>query len=164
MNAENCKLIHDLLIPVCTNDEGTCDMWTYFLASGLAFAFLERREEVGQEILAKIKSGLNAQTSPDVSFEDGEIIGAAIRTFPKLADLKLSTEGARKAVAENTAYMAMSCQDNTNTPIDVSLTCFKCGWDHRHLALVDHLELRDSETGGLVMEYRQHGGRGENQD
>ena len=50
--------------------------------------------------------------------------------------------------------MAMYCRDNTNTPIDVSWTCFKLGWDHRYLVLVDHLELRDPETGQLVMEYR----------
>jgi hypothetical protein len=127
MNAENCKLVHDLLMPVCTNDDGTCDMWTFFLASGLTFAFLEMREEVGQEILATMQAGLNAKTSPDVSFEDGEIIGTAIKTFHRLADLKLSTEDAAKAVAEDTAYMAMYCPDNTNTPIDVSWTRFKLG-------------------------------------
>jgi len=33
-------------------------IWTFFLASGLAFAFLERREEVGQESLAKIQASL----------------------------------------------------------------------------------------------------------
>jgi hypothetical protein len=32
MNAENCKLIQDLLMPVCETDDGTCDMWTYLLA------------------------------------------------------------------------------------------------------------------------------------
>jgi hypothetical protein len=54
-------------------------MWTYFLASGLAFAFLERREEVGQEIPAKIQCGLNAKMSPGISFEDGEITGSQFR-------------------------------------------------------------------------------------
>jgi hypothetical protein len=81
MNAENCKLVHDLLMPICEGNDGTCDIWTFFLASVLAFAFLERREEVGQEILAKIQAGLNAQTSPDVSFEDSEIIGTQIPIF-----------------------------------------------------------------------------------
>jgi hypothetical protein len=33
--------------------------------------------------------------------------------------------------------------------------------DHRYLVLVDHLVLRDSETGELVMEYPSRGGRGE---
>jgi hypothetical protein len=61
--------------------------------------------------------------------------------------------------------MAMYCQDNINTAIDVSQTCFKLGWDHRSLVLVDHLELRDSETGELVMEYPQAGGgMGERRD
>lgn len=69
-----------------------------------------------------------------------------------------------KAFAENTAYMAMYCQDNSNTPVDTSWSCFKLGWDHRSLVLVDHLELRDSETGELVMEYHQPGGGGESQD
>jgi len=32
--------------------------------------------------------------------------------------------------------------------------------DHRSLVMVDHLELRDSETGELVMEYPQPGGEG----
>jgi hypothetical protein len=49
--------------------------------------------------------------------------------------------------------MAMYCQDNIITAIDVSQICFKLGWDHRSLVLVDHLELRDSETGELVMEH-----------
>ena len=65
----------------CTNDEGASDVWTYFLASGPAFAFLERREEVGQEILAKIPCGLNAKISPGISFEEGEIIGTQIPIF-----------------------------------------------------------------------------------
>jgi hypothetical protein len=33
--------------------------------------------------------------------------------------------------------------------------------DHRSLVMVDHLELRDSETGELVMEYPSRAGRGE---
>jgi hypothetical protein len=56
--------------------------------------------------------------------------------------------------------MAMYCPDNTNPPIDVSWTCFKLGWDHRSLVMVDHLVLRDSESGELVMEYPQPGGEG----
>ena len=63
--------------------------------------------------------------------------------------------------AKNTVYMAMYCQDNTNTPVDISWTCFKVGWNHRHLVLVDHLELRGWEIGELVMEYPQPGGGGE---
>ena len=55
--------------------------------------------------------------------------------------------------------MAMYRQDNINTAIDVSQTCFKLGWDHLSLVPVDRLELRDSETGELVMEYPQAGGR-----
>jgi hypothetical protein len=51
----------------------------------------------------------------------------AIKTFHRLADLKSSTEDAAKAVVENTACMAMYCPDSTNTPIDVSWTCFKLG-------------------------------------
>jgi hypothetical protein len=45
--------------------------------------------------------------------------------------------------------MAMYCQDNTSTSVDVSWTCFKLGWNHRHLVLVDHLELRELETGTI---------------
>jgi hypothetical protein len=161
LTRERRKLTRDLLMQVSTNDGGTCDMWTYFLASGLAFAFLEGREEVGEEILGKIQAGLNAKTSPKVSFKDGKIIGTAITTFHRLTDLKLSTEEATKAVAENTAKMAMYCRDNTNTPVDVSWTCLKFGWDHRYLNLVDHLELRDSETGELIMEYPAGEGGGE---
>jgi hypothetical protein len=56
--------------------------------------------------------------------------------------------------------MAMYCQDNINTAIDVSQTCFKLGWDHRSLILVDHLELRDSETGELCNGVSS-GGRGD---
>jgi hypothetical protein len=78
----------------------------------------------------------------------------------RLSGLKLSTEDAAKAVAENMAYMAMYCRDNTNTPIGVSWTCFQLGWEHRYLVKVDHLELRDSKTGELVMEYPQPGGEG----
>ncbi len=33
-------------------------------------------------------------------------------------------------------------------------------WNHRSLVMVDHLELRDSKTGELVMEYPQPGGEG----
>lgn len=80
------------------------------------------------------------------------------KDFPRSSGLKLSIEDAAEAVAENTAYTAMYCRDNISTPIDVSWTCFELGWDHRHLVLVDNLELRDSETGELVMKYPQPGG------
>jgi len=60
----------------------------------------------------------------------------AIKIFPRLAELKLSTEDAAEAVAENTAYVAIYRQDNTNTPVDVSCTCFRLGWEHRSLVLV----------------------------
>jgi hypothetical protein len=36
------------------------------------------------------------------------------------ADLKLLTEDAAKAVAEKTGCLAMYCQDNANTSVDVS--------------------------------------------
>jgi hypothetical protein len=85
---------------------------------------------------------------------------SSIKTFHRLAGLKLSNEDGAKAVAENTAYMGMYGRDNTNSPLDVSWTYFKLGWDHRSLVIVDHLELRDSETGELVMEYPQPGGEG----
>jgi hypothetical protein len=57
--------------------------------------------------------------------------------------------------------MAMYCQDNTSTSVDVSWICFKLGWNHWHLVLVDHLEQRDSEIGELVMEYPSRAERGE---
>jgi hypothetical protein len=46
--------------------------------------------------------------------------------------------------------VAKSLQESSGTSIDVSWTCFKHGWDHRYLLKVDHLELRDSETGELL--------------
>ena len=48
--------------------------------------------------------------------------------------------------------MAIYCQDNTNTPVDISWTCFKLAWEHRYLVLVDHLELRDSQNGEVAIE------------
>jgi hypothetical protein len=102
LNAENCKLIHDLLMPAeqMTMAAPTCGPISFF--GSLVFAFLETRKEVGQEVLAKIQAVLNAKRSPDVSFEEGGIIGTASKTFLSLAELKLSTEDAAKAVAENT--------------------------------------------------------------
>jgi hypothetical protein len=43
-------------------------------------------------------------------------IRTGIKTLQKLTELKLFTEDAAKAVAENTANIARYCQDNTNIP------------------------------------------------
>jgi hypothetical protein len=126
------------------------------LASGLAFAFLERRVEAAESILASVQAELNEKDSPDVSFDDAQIIEIAIKTFQGVDALTLPVDAIERIVF-NTISVAKALEESSGSSIVLSRTCFKLGWDHRYLVLVDDLELRDSETGELLMEYRQQG-------
>jgi hypothetical protein len=160
MNDEPLRPFQDLLTRISEIPNGGLDAWIYFLASGLVFAFLERRTEAAESMLARVQAELNAKESPDVSFEDNEIIEIAIKTFHGVETLKLPSN-AVEMILFNTIQVAKAFLESCGTPIDVSWTCFKLGWDHRYFLKVDHLELRDSETGELVMEYRPRAGAGE---
>src|SRR5271165_4207659 len=156
MNDEPLGPFQDLLTRTSETPDGSHDTWTYFLASGLVFAYLERRTEAAECILARVQAELNAKEPADVAFEDSQIIEIAIKTFQGLEALKLPSN-AVEMIVFNTIQVAKGFLESCGTPIDVSWTCFKLGWDHRYFLKVDHLELRDSETGELVMEYRPEG-------
>jgi hypothetical protein len=160
MNDEPLRPFQDLLTRISEIPDGGLDAWIYFLASGLAVAFLERRTEAAESMLARVQTELNAKESPDVAFEGDQIIEIAIKTFHGLEALKLPSN-AVEMILFNTIQVAKAFLESCGTPIDVSWTCFKLGWDHRYLLKVDHLELRDSKTGELVMEYRPGLGNGE---
>jgi len=129
MNDEPLKPFQDLLARISEIPNGGLDAWIYFLASGLAFAFVERRTEAAESILARVQVELDAKDSPDVSFEDGQIIEIAIKTFHGLDALKLPLD-AMEMIGFNTVQVAKSFYETCGTPINESWTCFKLGLDH----------------------------------
>jgi hypothetical protein len=130
------------------------------LPQGSPSAFLESRTEAAESMLARIQTELNAKESAGVAFDDNQVIEIAIKTFQGLDALKLPSNAA-EMIAFNTIQVAKGFLESCGTPIDVSWTCFKLGWAHRYFLKVDNLELWDSETGELTMEYRPRKNTGE---
>jgi len=160
MNDEPLRPFQELLTRISEIPDGGLDAWIYFLASGLAVAFLERRTEAAESILARVQTELNAKESAGVAFDESQIIEIAIKSFQGLDALELPSNAA-EMIAFNTIQVAKEFLESCGTPVDVSWTCFKLGWDHRYFLKVDNLELRDSETGEVIMEYRPRKDTGE---
>lgn len=105
MSAELLRPFQDLLTRISEIPNGGLDAWIYFLAAGLAFAFVERPSEATESILARVQTELDAKESPDVAFEGDQIIEIAIKTFHGLDALKLPLD-AMEMIGFNTVQVA----------------------------------------------------------
>ena len=136
---ENMKTVNNVLTPIATSEQGI-DAWKYFLASGLAFAFLDNRDEVHEAVLSRMQSALRCQHSSGVEFEN------AAKVIEGIQKLSIPPMDIGEALVNNAMYTANSYEEGGYVSKDVCWTAFKVGLSCKNIVDADVIAVHDPNS------------------
>lgn len=96
----NMDQLRDAIDPMCKNAKGEIDSWMLFLMCGLLFGLTVDDDDLGEQEIEQLKNDLNASPAPNASFQQEEILDAAISIFEKAKDIPLSGKALPQAALD----------------------------------------------------------------
>lgn len=139
---ENMRRVDILLRPVAQTERGI-DAWKYFLASGLAFAYLDDRKETHDFVLSQMQKILKCKDEPRATFDDVDVGETIAQLIPELQKMDMKPEDLGEALVRNAVYLAEKYQEGGYVSVDTCWTAFKIGLSYKGLFQADKIVLID---------------------